>query len=75
MTETELTRSGSDLLPDEIPVLVVDDDQSVLDVTSLVLSRYRFEQRPVTVIQARSAAAAKDIFKSVQQRYGPRLVR
>ena len=33
MTETELTRSGSDLLPDEIPVLVVDDDQSVLDLS------------------------------------------
>ncbi len=64
MTETELTRSGSDLLPDEIPVLVVDDDQSVLDVTSLVLSRYRFEQRPVTVIQARSAMAAREILSA-----------
>lgn len=64
MTETELKRSGSDLLPDAIPVLIVDDDQSVLDVTKLVLSRYRFEQRTVSVIEAKSAAAAKDILSA-----------
>jgi len=47
MTEAELQSSLRDLLPDRIPVLVVDDDQSVLDVTRLVLSRYRFELRRI----------------------------
>ena len=48
-------------LPSPIPVLVVDDDQSVLDVTKLVLSRFRFEGLPIAVIEARSAAEARQI--------------
>lgn len=48
-------------LPSPIPVLVVDDDQSVLDVTRLVLSRFRFEGIPISVIEASSAAAARQI--------------
>lgn len=63
MTEAELQSSLRDLLPDRIPVLVVDDDQSVLDVTRLVLSRYRFEQRTIEFVQARSAADAVTVLE------------
>ncbi|WP_369986126.1 response regulator [Thalassolituus sp.] len=61
MTETEFQAAISALLPDTVPVLVVDDDPSVIDVTRLVLSRYRFEQRPVEVLQARSAKEGQRI--------------
>jgi len=51
-------------LPDRFPVLVVDDDQSVLDVTRLVLNRYRFEGRGVECLEATSADEAYEILES-----------
>jgi hypothetical protein len=40
------------LLPDRIPVLVVDDDETVIQVTRLVLSRFRFENHALELICA-----------------------
>ena len=49
------------LLPDRIPVLVVDDDETVIQVTRLVLSRFRFEGRALELICAYSGAEAIEI--------------
>ena len=46
------------LLPDRIPVLVVDDDETVIQVTRLVLSRFRFDNRALELICAYSGAEA-----------------
>jgi len=53
----------NDALPPRFPVLVVDDDQSVLDVTRLVLSRFRFEGRGIECLEANSAEQARDILQ------------
>lgn len=63
MTEKSLSDINSSLLPERFPMLVVDDDRSVLDVTRLVLSRFRFENRGVDCIEADSAARAKEILE------------
>ena len=47
MTEDPLQSTSSEFLPERFPVLVVDDDRSVLDVTRLVLSRFKFEHRGI----------------------------
>ena len=52
------------LLPDRIPVLVVDDDETVIQVTRLVLSRFRFEQRALELICASSAQEAIEILST-----------
>jgi signal transduction histidine kinase len=49
------------LLPDRIPVLVVDDDETVIQVTRLVLSRFRFEGCALELICAYSGAEAIEI--------------
>ncbi len=49
------------LLPDRIPVLVVDDDETVLQVTRLVLSRFRFDGHALDLICASSAQEAIEI--------------
>lgn len=49
------------LLPDRIPVLVVDDDETVIQVTRLVLSRFRFDERALELICAASAREAIEI--------------
>ena len=46
------------LLPARIPVLVVDDDETVIQVTRLVLSRFRFDHHPLELIVAYSGAEA-----------------
>jgi CheY-like chemotaxis protein len=42
-------------------VLVVDDEREVHAVTRMVLADFVFEQRPVNIITASSAAEARDI--------------
>jgi len=49
------------LLPDRIPVLVVDDDETVLQVTRLVLSRFRFDNHALDLICASSGQEAIQI--------------
>jgi len=63
MTDTEMQAVKSELLPDRIPVLVVDDDQSVLDVTRLVLSRYRFDGHSVECITCNAASEARALLQ------------
>lgn len=52
------------LLPDRILVLVVDDDDTVLQVTRLVLSRFRFDNRALDLIFASSGKEAIEILSS-----------
>lgn len=49
------------LLPSRIPVLVVDDDETVIQVTRLVLSRFRFDGHALELICAYSGAEAIEI--------------
>lgn len=42
-------------------VLVVDDDDSIHQITALVLNNFEFEQRPLKLLHARSAAEAEQI--------------
>lgn len=42
-------------------VLIVDDEPAVHDVTKLVLGNFRFEDRPLYFLHARSAAEAKQL--------------
>jgi signal transduction histidine kinase len=49
------------LLPDRIPVLVVDDDETVIQVTRLVLSRFRFDNHALELICANSGQEAIEI--------------
>lgn len=65
MTEDPLQSTSSEFLPERFPVLVVDDDRSVLDVTRLVLSRFKFEHRGIDCLEASSAEEAK---KTLQTR-------
>lgn len=50
-----------DLLQDRLPLLVVDDDESVLKVTRLVLSRFHYDERSLEILEAQSAAEARQI--------------
>ena len=52
------------LLPDRIPVLVVDDDDTVIQVTRLVLSRFRFDNHALDLICANSAKEAIEVLSS-----------
>jgi len=49
------------LLPDRIPVLVVDDDETVIQVTRLVLSRFRFDDHALELVCASSGKEAIEI--------------
>jgi signal transduction histidine kinase len=49
------------LLPDRIPVLIVDDDETVIQVTRLVLSRFRFDNHALELVCAYSGAEAIEI--------------
>lgn len=49
------------LLPDRIPVLVVDDDETVIQVTRLVLSRFRFNDHALELVCASSAREAIEV--------------
>lgn len=51
----------ANLLPDRIPVLVVDDDETVIQVTRLLLSRFRFDGHALELICASSGHEAIDI--------------
>ena len=51
--------SGDAFLPERIVLLVVDDDEAVLQVTRLVLSRFRYKSRYLEILEASSAAQAK----------------
>ncbi len=53
--------SGDAFLPERIVLLVVDDDEAVLQVTRLVLSRFRYKSRSLEILEASSAAQAKAI--------------
>jgi len=64
MTEIEMQAVKSQLLPESIPVLVVDDDQSVLDVTRLVLSRYRFDGHRIECITCAAASDARRVLSA-----------
>ena len=44
-------------------VLVVDDDNSIHQITSLVLNNFEFEQRPLQLLHAHSAAEAEAIIQ------------
>ncbi|QSX77987.1 DUF3369 domain-containing protein [Agrilutibacter solisilvae] len=45
-------------------LLLVDDEPEVHDVTRLVLSGFRFEERPVQILSAMSAAEARNILRA-----------
>lgn len=47
------------LLPERIPVLVVDDDETVIQVTRLVLGRFQFDGHGLELLSAGSAEEAK----------------
>ncbi|MEK9710928.1 MAG: histidine kinase dimerization/phospho-acceptor domain-containing protein, partial [Thalassolituus sp.] len=64
MTDGDLHSSLNSYLPERFPVLVVDDDQSVLDVTRLVLNRYRFDGRGVECLEATSAEEAYEVLEA-----------
>jgi signal transduction histidine kinase len=51
----------ANLLPDRIPVLVVDDDETVIQVTRLLLSRFRFDGHALELICASSGHEAIDM--------------
>ena len=44
-------------------ILVVDDDESIHQITSLVLSNFSFEQRPLLLLHARSAKQAEQLIE------------
>lgn len=50
----------------ELPwkILVVDDEESVHQVTRLVLKNVSFDERPIELIEARSAEEAKDMLRT-----------
>ncbi|MFY9179297.1 MAG: response regulator [Venatoribacter sp.] len=50
-------------IPDSIPILVVDDDPTVIEVSRLVLSHFRFQQSRLKLIEAHSAKDAKIILQ------------
>lgn len=52
------------LLPDRIPVLVVDDDETVIQVTRLVLSRFRFDNHALELICAASGREAIEVLSN-----------
>nr|MDC2856912.1 hypothetical protein [Ningiella sp. W23] len=45
-------------------ILVVDDDDSVHQVTQLAMKRFEFEQRPIELHSVYSAAQAKENYKA-----------
>ncbi len=45
------------------PVLVIDDDQSVLDITRLALADFEYMDRPLELIYVNSAAAARNVLQ------------
>ena len=55
--------SLSDLPPWNI--LVVDDEETVHQITRLVLSRVTFDERPLNLIEARSALEARQVMESM----------
>lgn len=57
--ETEKVAPASDATPWKI--LVVDDEESVHQITRLVLRDVQFDDRPVVLLEATSAAAAREI--------------
>lgn len=44
-------------------VLIVDDDESIHQITALVLKNFEFEQRPLLLLHAYSAAAAEQLIR------------
>ena len=44
-------------------VLIVDDDESIHQITALVLKNFEFEQRPLQLLHAYSAAAAEQLIR------------
>ena len=53
-----------DLLPERIPLLVVDDDESVLQVTRLILSRFQYKGHGLEILEARNAAEARSTLQN-----------
>lgn len=51
------------------PILVVDDDITVHEVTRLILSDYAFDDRPVALTSAYSAAEARSMLQQEPERY------
>lgn len=62
----DAVESLPDLLGSCLPVLVVDDDESVIEVTRLVLSRFVFEGRRLEILEARSAVEARRLLEQRQ---------
>ena len=56
-----LVASVDAFLPERIVLLVVDDDEAVLQVTRLILSRFRYKDRPLEILEAGSAAQAREV--------------
>ena len=56
--------ADSQPLPNTAPpwlVLIVDDDESIHQITRLVLNQFEFEQRPLQLLHARSANEARQL--------------
>ncbi len=63
MTDREKPDYPQAQVPDCIAILVVDDEPEVVQVTRLVLSRYRYQGRGLEIIAASSADGARQILR------------
>ncbi len=61
MEESDETIATSTEPQDAWPVLVVDDDRYIHQITDIVLGRFEFQQRPLLILNAYSAAEAKQL--------------
>ncbi|WP_417704058.1 DUF3369 domain-containing protein [Rheinheimera aquimaris] len=59
--DTSSLRSNDNAVPWQ--VLVVDDDESIHQITSLVLNNFEFEQRPLQLLHAKSAREAQQLIE------------
>ena len=59
--DTRSLRTNDNAVPWQ--VLVVDDDESIHQITSLVLNNFEFEQRPLQLLHAKSAREAQQLIE------------
>lgn len=59
--DTSSLRTNDNAVPWQ--VLVVDDDESIHQITSLVLNNFEFEQRPLQLLHAKSAREAQQLIE------------
>ena len=57
--------AGEEMVEDAVPwrLLVVDDDHGIHDVTVLLLSEFRYRDRPLEILHAYSGAEAREIIE------------